>query len=102
MTHAGRYATDRIADTGNKMSAGVTDAASDLAAKAGEKLEGVAEQAGAAVRSIATQGRDAGERVQEVAGNVRGAIDKSLDQQPMTTLAVAAGVGFLLGALWRS
>ena len=53
-------------------------------------------------RHVAQQGREAGERVQEVAGNVRMAVDKSVRDQPMTTLAVAAALGFVLGALWKS
>jgi ElaB/YqjD/DUF883 family membrane-anchored ribosome-binding protein len=38
----------------------------------------------------------------EVAGNVKGAVDKSVKDQPMVTLAMAAAVGFVLGALWKS
>ena len=37
-----------------------------------------------------------------VAGNVKGAVDKSVKDQPMATLAVAAVLGFVLGALWKS
>jgi ElaB/YqjD/DUF883 family membrane-anchored ribosome-binding protein len=52
--------------------------------------------------NAAQQGREAGERIQEVAGNVKGAVDKSIKDQPMATLAAAAAVGFVLGALWKS
>ena len=38
----------------------------------------------------------------EVAGNLKGAVAKSVKDQPMATLAVAAAVGFVLGALWKS
>jgi ElaB/YqjD/DUF883 family membrane-anchored ribosome-binding protein len=38
----------------------------------------------------------------EVAGNVKGAIDKSVKDQPITTLLAAAAVGFVIGALWKS
>ena len=48
------------------------------------------------------QGREAGERMQEVAGNMKGALDRSVKDQPMATLAMAAVVGFVLGALWKS
>ena len=51
---------------------------------------------------MAEQGREAGQQVQEVAGNIKGAVDKSVKDQPMATLAVAAMVGFVLGALWKS
>jgi ElaB/YqjD/DUF883 family membrane-anchored ribosome-binding protein len=33
---------------------------------------------------------------------VKGAVDKSIKDQPMATLAAAAAVGFVLGALWKS
>jgi ElaB/YqjD/DUF883 family membrane-anchored ribosome-binding protein len=55
-----------------------------------------------AAQDIADKGRDAGERVQEVAGNFRGAVDKSVREQPMATLAMAAVLGFVLGAIWKS
>ncbi len=38
----------------------------------------------------------------EVAGNLKGAVDKSMKDQPMASLAVAAALGFVLGALWKS
>ena len=41
-------------------------------------------------------------RMGEVAGNLKGAVDRSVKDQPMATLAVAAAVGFVLGALWKS
>ena len=37
-----------------------------------------------------------------VAGNVKGAVDKSVKDQPKTTLVAAAVVGFVLGVLWKS
>jgi ElaB/YqjD/DUF883 family membrane-anchored ribosome-binding protein len=33
---------------------------------------------------------------------VRGAVDKSIKDQPIATLAVVAVAGFVLGALWKS
>jgi len=80
----------------------VADKASEYATKAGEKLEQAYETADATVRSVADQGREAGERVQEVAGNVKTAVDKSIKDQPMATLAVVGALGFVLGALWKS
>jgi hypothetical protein len=40
--------------------------------------------------------------MQDVAGNFKSALDKSLNDQPMATLAAVAVVGFVLGALWKS
>ncbi len=80
----------------------VADKASEYASKAGEKLEEAYETADATVRSVAEHGREAGERVQEVAGNMKTAVDKSIKDQPMATLAVVGALGFVLGALWKS
>jgi ElaB/YqjD/DUF883 family membrane-anchored ribosome-binding protein len=38
--------------------------------------------------------------VREVRDNMAIAIEKSLKQRPYTTLLLAAGIGFVLGALW--
>jgi ElaB/YqjD/DUF883 family membrane-anchored ribosome-binding protein len=51
---------------------------------------------------VADQGRQATEGMQDVAGNMKGALDKSIKDQPMATLAVAAAVGFVLGAIWKT
>jgi ElaB/YqjD/DUF883 family membrane-anchored ribosome-binding protein len=42
------------------------------------------------------------EQIQVVADNFKSAVDKSVKEQPLTTLAVAAGLGFVIGALWKS
>jgi len=68
-----------------------------------EYLKGKAKQtlddASDRVREAAS---DAKQQVQDVAGNVRGAIDKSVRDQPLTTLIMAVAVGFVVGALWKS
>ena len=66
----------------------VSDVTAERAENVGNRVEG--------------QGRQAGERMQEVAGNFKTALDKSVRDQPMATLATAAMVGFVLGALWKS
>lgn len=37
-----------------------------------------------------------------VAENFQTAVDRSVSQQPFTTLALAAFVGFALGAIWKA
>jgi ElaB/YqjD/DUF883 family membrane-anchored ribosome-binding protein len=44
----------------------------------------------------------AAQQVQDVAGNVQRAINKSVKDGPLTTLMMAGAVGFVLGALWKS
>ena len=79
-----------------------SDPMSDLKEKATDQFGKVADQAERMANRVAEQGRDAGDRVQEVAGNFKGALDKSVSEQPMATLAMAALLGFVLGALWKS
>jgi ElaB/YqjD/DUF883 family membrane-anchored ribosome-binding protein len=73
-----------------------------LADKATDTAHGVARQVENFAGKAVDQGREAGERIQEVADNVKDAVDKSIKDQPMATLAAAVVVGFVLGALWKS
>lgn len=78
-----------------------TERFENVADKATDQFRHIADQAEGAAGRVAEQGRDAGERVQQVAGNLQGAVDKSVKEQPMATLALAALAGFVLGALWK-
>jgi ElaB/YqjD/DUF883 family membrane-anchored ribosome-binding protein len=62
--------------------------------RAKSDLDGVISDAG-------EKGREAIGAVREVGDNVVDAFDKSLKQRPYTALALAAGLGFLFGAIWR-
>ncbi len=79
-----------------------TDQFEKIAEKATDKFRDVANQAEHFAGRVAEQGREVGDRVQEVAGNVKNAVDKSVKDQPMATLAMAAVLGFVLGAIWKS
>jgi ElaB/YqjD/DUF883 family membrane-anchored ribosome-binding protein len=79
-----------------------SDQMSDLKDKATDQFGKAVDQAERVANRVSEQGREAGERMQEVAGNFKGALDKSIKDQPMATLASAAIVGFVLGALWKS
>lgn len=80
----------------------VIDKASEYAGRAGQQIDRAMDSASQTARDVADQTREAGERVQAVAGNLRTAVDKSVRDQPMATLAVAAALGFVVGALWKS
>ena len=67
-----------------------TDQFEKMADKATDQFSHMADQAENVASRVADQGREAGERVQEVAGNFKGAVDRSVKDQPMATLAVAA------------
>ena len=75
-----------------------SDSVTDLKQKASEQFGKAEDMA----TRVADQGRQAGERMQEVAGNFKGAVDKSVKDQPMATLAATAIVGFVLGVLWKA
>ena len=55
-----------------------------------------------AMSSLSDRGREVGDNLQQVATNIKSAVDRSLRDQPLTTLGVAAVVGFVIGALWKS
>jgi len=78
----------------------LSDKASDLKGQATEQIKKVADRVEGLARGAVDQMRDTG--AGEVAGNLKGAVDKSVKDQPMATLAVAAAAGFVLGALWKS
>jgi ElaB/YqjD/DUF883 family membrane-anchored ribosome-binding protein len=78
-----------------------TEGLESMAEKATDQFRNLADRAEGVAGRVAERGRDAGERMQEVAGNLKGAVDKSVKEQPMARLALAAIAGFVLGALWR-
>ena len=102
MASYSRETTDELKDTSRSAATKISDTASSIAGKAEEKLNSAVESAEATASAVAEQGRDAGQRVQQVAGNLKSAVDKSVKEQPMATLAVAAAMGLVLGALWKS
>ena len=55
------------------------------------------QEVGGIVSDVRDKGREA---VGEVRDNLQNGLDKSLKTRPYTTLMLAVGVGFVLGALW--
>ncbi len=53
------------------------------------------------VTDAQTKGAEAVDAMREVSDNFVEAIDQSIKERPYTTLAIAAALGFLLGAAWR-
>lgn len=96
------HTTANLEATARSAAHNLGDAAAEYAGKAGKTVESAIGSAETTLRSMAEQGKEAGDRVQEVAGNLKGAVEKSVGDQPMATLAVAAMLGFVLGAVWKS
>ena len=54
-----------------------------------------------AVSDAASKGQEAVAAVRDVSDNMVEVIEESLQKRPFTTLAIAAGIGFLIGTTWR-
>jgi len=67
-----------------------------------DMAERTADQVSSAARAVADQGREVTENFQAVADNFQKALSKSIREQPMTTVAAAVILGFMLGAIWKS
>ena len=73
----------------------------DMADRTGEMARDAAKTTEEMAGKVADQAREYGEQAQEVAKQVRPFIEKSMKEQPIATLAGAAVLAFVLGALWR-
>lgn len=69
--------------------------------KGAERLREMADTATDQLKGVAGRAREYGEKAQDAARQVKPFVEKSLKEQPMTTLAAAAAIGFVLGALWK-
>jgi ElaB/YqjD/DUF883 family membrane-anchored ribosome-binding protein len=85
-TTADKPASDRVQNAADA----ATDKAAEIAANAQELAGKVVDQA-----------REYTEQAQEAAKNFKPFVEKSMKEQPMATLAVAALIGAALGALWK-
>ena len=52
------------------------------------------------ISDVRDHGKEAVEAVGDVRDNMQTAVDRSLKDRPYTTLVLAVGFGFVLGALW--
>jgi len=98
---SGKAASDASSDMQADLAA-LRDDVAKLAAQIGDILSA---RGGAVWRkaksNVQDKGMEAVGAVREVGDNVVDAIDESLKRRPYTTLALAAGIGFLFGATWR-
>lgn len=68
----------------------------------GREAEKLDMKARRAVRDVKEQTDDASESVQAVAQTFYSAVEKSVRDQPLTTLGLAVVMGAVLGALWKA
>ena len=71
----------------------------EMADVATDKIKNVTESAEEIAGKVAEQAREYGDKAQEAVKNLKPYVDKSMKEQPMATLGVAAVIGFVLGAL---
>ena len=95
----GRY--DASEDT-RAASQDLADKAVDAGVRAADAVGKAVSRAQDTGEQLLSQGAELGDNLQKVAGNFSRALDKSLTQQPMTTLGMAVAAGFILGALWKA
>ena len=73
----------------------------DMADTTTDRLKDAGERAQEMALDVTEQARHYGAKAQDVAQQFKPSLDRSLKEQPMTTLVGAAVIGFLLGALWK-
>ena len=78
----------------------LSDKAAEIKDIATDQLKKVADRAESLADDAINKLRNTG--AGDVGSNLKGAVDKSVKDQPMATLALAAALGFVLGALWKS
>ena len=80
---------------------GATDRVREMADTVTDRLKDIGENAQDIAGRVTEQAREYGEKAQAAAKEFKPFVEKSMKEQPMTTLAGAAVFGFLLGALWK-
>ncbi len=80
----------------------LTDKAVDVGMRAIDSLERTAANAQDMGDRLVSKGSEIGDNVQKVAKNFSAAVDKSVTDQPLTTLGMAVAAGFILGAIWKA
>ena len=78
------------------------NAAERLKQKASEAVDSAQEKFGEAYDEVSARAVKAGDAVRDRANQAVDTLDESLKTHPMSTLAGAVAVGFLLGAIWKS
>lgn len=73
----------------------------ELKDKGTQTFEKAAVQVGSLARSVSDQAQEVGDNVQAFGRDVNDTVQKSIKDRPMATLGVAAGLGFVAGALWK-
>jgi len=79
----------------------VNEAKDGTMAQVKSQVRSAKAQVDSAISGAQESGREAVDAFREVADTFGDALEDSLRRRPYATLAVAAGIGFLFGAVWR-
>jgi ElaB/YqjD/DUF883 family membrane-anchored ribosome-binding protein len=58
-------------------------------------------KADSVIKDATGKGHDAVDAVKDVTTTIGDAVEEAVYKRPVTTLAMAVGIGFLIGAIWR-
>src|SRR5690349_9914371 len=90
-----------ISDLTRQVADLVTTSKDSTMAQVKDQVRRAQAAANTAISDAQATGKDAVDAFREVADTFGDALDDSLKRRPYATLAMAAGIGFLLGAVWR-
>jgi ElaB/YqjD/DUF883 family membrane-anchored ribosome-binding protein len=93
---------DDVSEETRNASRDLADKAVDAGIRAADSLGRAVSRVQDTSDQLMSQGAQLGDNVQKVASNFSKALDKSVAEQPMTTLGMAVAAGFILGALWKA
>jgi ElaB/YqjD/DUF883 family membrane-anchored ribosome-binding protein len=66
-----------------------------------DKVKNATETAEEYAGRVAEQALEYGKKAQHAVENFKPYVERSMKEQPMATLGIAAVIGFVLGALWK-
>ncbi|MCW5680500.1 MAG: DUF883 family protein [Xanthobacteraceae bacterium] len=87
-----------LKDDLSKLTAQVSDLLSNSGSAAWRRAKRAAD---GVIADASGKGQEAVDAVRDVTTTVGDALEDAVYKRPVTTLAMAAGIGFLIGAIWR-
>jgi len=90
-----------IAHLADQVGTSLGESGEDALGEAKAQLRRIKDNVDAIISEAGEKGREAREAVRDVTENFSDALEESLQSRPLTTLALAIGVGFVFGAAWR-
>ena len=82
-------------------SKGSANAGRDRLRETTDKVKSATETAEEFAGRVGEQALEYGKKAQQAVENFKPYVERSMKEQPMATLGIAAVIGFVLGALWK-